>query len=280
MNQKSKIVFRILKWIFLLTVILFTVYPVLYALLGSFKSNYELTLGGSIIPKEWLLSNYTTAFSKGRFAVYTLNSVIVAVTTMFFAMTTSSMAGYLFARHKFPGKKLIMSAYLVFMFISLGAITLYPVYMLLNSIGLAKNLFGLALVMTGGQAANVFLISGFVKSIPKELDEAAYINGYNYFRVFCSIILPLIKPIMGVVALFTFRGAWNDYLTPLIMSIGKPDIQTLTVAVVQLKYSANAAAEWNIMLAGASIALLPVLIVYVFANKQFISGLTAGAVKG
>lgn len=280
MKEKSKFPFAILKWIFLVSVILFTVYPVLYALLGSFKSNYELTLGGSIIPKDWLVTNYTTAFSKGRFALYTLNSVIVAVTTMVFAMLTSSMAGYLFARHKFPGKKLIMSSYLVFMFISLGAITLYPVYIFLNSIGMAKNLFGLALVMTGGQSANVFLISGFVKSIPKELDEAAYITGYGYFSVFTKIILPLIKPIMGVVALFTFRGAWNDYLTPLIMSIGRPDLQTLTVAVVQLKYSANAAAEWNIMLAGASIALLPILLVYIFANKQFISGLTAGAIKG
>lgn len=270
----------LLKWTFLLSVVLFTVYPVLYALLGSFKSNFELTLGGSILPKNWLITNYTTAFSKCRFGLYTMNSLIVAALTMFLAMTSSSMAGYLFSRHSFPGKKIIMSAYLVFMFVSLGAITLYPLYNLLHSIGLAKSLVGLALVMTGGQAANVFLISGFVKSIPKELDEAAYISGYSYFRVFCSIILPLIKPIMGVVALFTFRTAWNDYLTPLIMSIGRPDLQTLTVAVVQLKYSANAAAEWNIMLAGASIALLPILTVYIFANRQFISGLTAGAIKG
>ena len=83
-----------------------------------------------------------------------------------------------------------------------------------------------------------------------------------------------------MVALFTFRGAWNEYLIPLVMTIGNPKLMTLTVGVVQLKYSANAAAEWNIMLAGASIAILPVLIVYLFANKQFIAGLTAGAVKG
>jgi ABC-type glycerol-3-phosphate transport system permease component len=85
---------------------------------------------------------------------------------------------------------------------------------------------------------------------------------------------------MAVVALFTFRNAWNDYVTTLVMSISMPKLKTLTVAVVQLKYSMNAAAEWHIMLAGASIAIIPILIVYFFANKQFISGLTAGAIKG
>lgn len=134
--------------------------------------------------------------------------------------------------------------------------------------------------MTGGQAANVFLVMGFLKGIPKELDEAAYIDGCSFFRIFYSILLPMIRPVLGVVGLFTFRGAWNEYLIPLVMTIGNPQLRTLTVGVVQLRYSANAAAEWHLMLAGASIALLPVLIVYMFTNKQFISGLTAGAIKG
>ena len=94
------------------------------------------------------------------------------------------------------------------------------------------------------------------------------------------MILPLTKPILAVVALFSFRNAWNDYITGLVMTITTPKLKTLTVAVVQLKYSVNAAAEWHIMLAGASIAIIPILIVYMFANKQFIAGLTAGAVKG
>lgn len=280
MVQKNNVFLTILKWIFLGIIIMFTVYPVIYTLIGSFKSNYDLTLGGSFFPRQWLTSNYATAFSSEKFGLYTFNSVIVAAVTMVLAMVTSSMAGYLFARHSFPGKGLIMGAYLAFMFVSLGAITLYPIYIMLKSVGLAKNLLGMALVMTGGQSANVFLITGFVKGIPKELDEAAYIDGYSFFRVYWHIILPLIKPIMGVVALFAFRAAWNDYLTPMVLSIGNPNLRTLTVAVVQLKYSANAAAEWSIMLAGASIALIPILIVYIFTNKQFIAGLTAGSVKG
>ena len=166
------------------------------------------------------------------------------------------------------------------MFIALGSVTLYPIYDMLSKFGLNKSIIGLILALTGGQASNVLLVMGFVKSLPKELDEAAIIDGCSVYGIFFRVIMPLIKPILAVVALFTFRNSWNDYVTTMVMSISIPKLKTLTVAVVQLKYSMNAAAEWHIMLAGASIAIMPILIVYFFANKQFIAGLTAGAVKG
>ncbi len=271
---------QIVKWAFLIAVILFTVYPVAYALLGSLKTNYELTLGGHFFPEQWKFSNYADAFTKANFGQYTLNSVVISTIVTVLALVTASMAGYVFARRQFPGKKLIINLYMSFMFISLGSVTLYPLYMLLSKVGLTKTILGMALVMTGGQAANVFLINGFIRSVPQELDEAAYIDGCTPFQVFYIMIIPMIRPSLAVVLLFSFRSSWNDFLTPLIMTIGKTNLRTLTVAVVQLKYSANAAAEWHLMLAGASIALLPVLIIYVFTHKQFISGLTAGAVKG
>lgn len=140
--------------------------------------------------------------------------------------------------------------------------------------------FLLALLLTGGQAANIFMISGFIRNVPKELDEAAYIDGAGTFRIFWTIIIPAIKPILGVVALFAFRTAWNEFVTAQVFTMSNPDLKTLSVAVANLRYSANAAAEWHIMTAGASIALIPILIVYLFANRQFITGLTAGAVKG
>lgn len=281
MKRNSKwLVSQIVKWAFLLIMVILTVYPVVYAVLGSVKSNQELTLGGSILPAEWRFSNYAQAFTYGDFGQYTLNSIIVAGFVTVLALVTSSLAGYVFARRKFPGKKLVMGMYLAFMFISLGSVTLYPLYMLFRPLGWTDNLTAMTLVMTGGQAANVFLINGFVKSVPKELDEAAFIDGCTPFQIYRIIILPMIRPILAVVMLFSFRTAWNEYITPLIMSIGNPGLRTLTVAVVQLKYSSNAAAEWHIMLAGASIALIPVLIIYSFTHKQFIAGLTAGAVKG
>lgn len=209
-----------------------------------------------------------------------MNSIVVSVSVTILAVVTCSLAGFILARKEFAGKKILMALYMSMMFISLGSVTLYPIYELLRALKLNKTIFALVVALTGGQATNVFLVMGFTRGIPRELDEAAIIDGCSLYQVYYRIVLPLSKPILAVVALFSFRNAWNDYITSLIMTISMPRLQTLTVAVVQLKYSVNAAAEWHIMLAGASIAIIPILIVYLFANKQFIAGLTAGAVKG
>jgi len=283
-SQRKDLIFnwigKILKVIFVSVMCVFTLYPVIYTLLGSFKTNAELTLGGSFLPSQWQFSNYTYAFSKLNFGQYTLNSVTLAVLTVAFTLITASMAAYIIARRDFPGKKILTAAYLMSMFVSVGSVALYPLYNLLHALGLTSSMVGLALLLTGGQASNIFMISGFVRNVPKELDEAAYIDGAGTFRVFSTIIIPAIKPILGVVALFAFRTAWNEFVTAQVFTMTNPGLKTLSVAVANLRYSANAAAEWHIMTAGASIALIPILIVYLLANRQFIAGLTAGAVKG
>lgn len=280
MAKSKKALLEAVAYAFIGLMVIFTIYPIIYTVLGSFKTNSELTQGGSFFPAVWHFENYVQAFIEADFVKYTLNSVIVSVAVMVIATLTASLAGFTFARRDFIGKKLIMMAYVGLMFVALGSVTLYPIYSLLTKLHLNKTIVGLILALVGGQASNVMLTMGFVKSIPKELDEAATIDGCSIYGIFFKIILPLIKPIMAVVALFSFRTAWNDYITTLVMSISLPRLRTLTVAVVQLKYSANAAAEWHIMLAGASIAIIPILIVYAFCHKQFIGGLTAGAVKG
>lgn len=279
-TRLSRFLPEIISGIFLLCAVVFTLYPVLYTIFGSLKSNAELTSGGSFFPKEWLFENYYKAFVQADFMTYTKNSLITSGITTVLATSTCALAGFILARRNFVGKKLLLGLYVSMMFVSLGSVTLYPIYELLRSIGLHKSIWGLTFALTGGQAANVLLVMGFTKSIPRELDEAATIDGCTIYGIFFKVILPLIKPILAVVVLFAFRNSWNDYITTLIMTITNPKLQTLTVAVVQLKYSVNAAAEWHIMLAGASIAILPILVVYLFANKQFIAGLTAGAVKG
>jgi raffinose/stachyose/melibiose transport system permease protein len=280
MGKMLQVVAKVIKWLFLLIMLIFTIYPIFYTLVGSLKTNMELVSGSSLLPKQWMFSNYIDAFQKGNFLRYTWNSVFLSSLATLLALITSSFAGYVMARHQFPGKKLLLSMYLAFMFVSLGAVSLYPQYKLMHALGLTGNLVGLALVLTGGQGTNIFLTMGYIKTLPKELDESAVIDGCSYFRVYWNIILPLIKPILGVVALFTFRTVWNDYITSLIFTMSNSMLKPLTVAVVDLRYSVNAAAEWNIMTAGAAIALLPILILYFFTGKQFISGLTAGAVKG
>ncbi len=275
-----KVVAAAVKWVFLIAMCVFTLYPVFYAVIGSFKTNAELTLGNSLFPEAWHYENYLYAFEKLDFGLYTLNSVVLALLTVVLSVVTASMAGYVIGRREFIGKKLLSALYLGSMFISVGSVALYPLYKLLNSWGLTSNLMGLALILTGGQVSNIFLIAGFARSVPKELDDAATIDGAGVFRIYWQIIVPMIRPILGIVALFSFRTAWNEFITAQVFTMSNPNLKTLSVAVANLRYSSNAAAEWHIMAAGASIALIPILIVYLLANKQFIAGITAGAVKG
>lgn len=271
---------NILTWLVIGILLIFCIYPVIYALLGSLKTNSELTLGGTILPASPQWNNYVKAFVDSNFAIYSKNSLIISLCTVIVAMLTCSLSGFVLARYNFFGKKLMLASYSAMMFVTIGSVALYPIKLFLQRLGLDNTLLSLILVLTGSQITNVFLVMSFVKGVPRELDESALIDGCSIFSTFWRIILPLIRPILGVVALFTFRNTWNDYITTLIMTMSNKKLTTLTVAVVQLKYSVSAAAEWHIMLAGASIAIIPVLTLYIFTNKQFISGLTAGAVKG
>lgn len=266
--------------LFMAVVVIITVYPIIYAFFGAFKTNSELLLGKAFLPVSWHLKNFVDAFQKANFLLYTKNSLMISAMVMLLAVSTCALAGYVFGRKEFPGKKMLLSLYTGLMFIALGSVTLYPVYTVLKTMGLHKSLLGLALALTGGQASNVLLVTGFVKNIPKELDEAAIIDGCGPFQLFFRVIMPLLRPILAVVAIFSFRNSWNDYTTSLIFTMSNKAIRPLTVAVVQLKYGATAAAEWNIMLAGTCIAIIPILIVYVICHRQFIGGLTGGAIKG
>jgi ABC-type glycerol-3-phosphate transport system permease component len=279
-NKQRSIAFHLFCYLFVFLLVVYTVYPIVYTLLGSVKTNAELTQGGTFLPKTWHFENYRKALLEGNFLRYGFNSLVVSLSVLIIAVVTTSLAGYTFARKQFYGKRLIMGLYLALVFISMGSVTLFPTYRILLFLHLNRSLAGLILALVGGQVTNVLLVMGFVRTIPMELDEAATIDGCSPYRIFFSIILPLLKPILAVVALFSFRASWNDYLVSFIISIFTPSIKTLTVAVVQLKYAVNAAAEWHIMLAGASLSILPILVLYAFANRQFISGLTAGAVKG
>lgn len=280
MKKVLQATFTMIKWLFLIFIVAFSIYPVFYALSGSLMTNQELQSGGVLFPSKAMFSNYAIAFYKAKFAIYTLNSVYLCIAVTAGALLTSSMTGYCIARYRFPGSRILLAFFYIMMFVAMGPVVLMPQYELMKNLGLTDSLWGLILVMIGGQASNIVLTSGYIKGVPKELDESALIDGCGKFRIYWNIVLPLIKPVLGVVGLFTFRNTWNDYITPLIFTMSRRELQPITVAVVALKNMGNAAAEWNIMVAGAAISIIPVLIAYLFTNKQFIAGLTAGAVKG
>ncbi len=260
----------------------FTLYPVIYVVLGAFKLNAELLAGGSnIFPEKWVFDNFIQAWNKANFAVYTLNSIFLASGVMLLSLLSSSMAGYVFARKKFKGKEFLYGLFVAFMFINVGSVTLRPLFELAIALKMNTSLWSVIFISAGGgQATYIFLVRGYMHSIPKELDEAAKIDGCTFFQTYYKVILPVLKPILATVALLSFRGGWNEYILPLVFTMTNAEKRPLTVGVTMLKNAGDGAAAWNIMFAGATIAIIPILVIYIFTSKYFIKGLTAGAVKG
>lgn len=273
---------RGLLFVFMLIVGLLTLYPVLYVLFGSFKENAELLVGGiNLFPKVWSVDNFVEAWQQADFSTYTMNSVMIAVGVMLLSLFVTSMAGYVLDRRKFPGRALIYGTFMAFMFINVGSVSLRPLFELAISLHMNTSLFSVIFISAaGGQATYIFLIMSYMKSVPKELDEAATIDGCTFFQTFYKIILPLLRPILATVALLSFRGGWNEYIMPLVFTMTEPSKRPLTVGVNMLKNSGDGAAAWNIMFAGAVIAIVPILLIYIVASRYFIDGLTGGAVKG
>ena len=167
------------------------------------------------------------------------------------------------------------------MFINMGSITIYAVFKVLNLVHLADSLWGLIVMKIFSIGiVNIYLVRSYIRTLPIELDEAARIDGCGFIGTFFKIIGPLLKPVLATISMLAFNSSWNDYLMPTLFTISTPHERTLTVGIMALKNSGNAASNWNLMLAGATIALIPILIAYAFGNKYFVDGLAAGAVKG
>jgi raffinose/stachyose/melibiose transport system permease protein len=266
-------------WIFLLVIALLTLFPVVIAILGSFKSNIELTTGATILPTQWHFSNYAEAWKQANFSTYTWNSLFISIATTVGTLLVASMAAYVVNRLEFPGKKWYVSIQAFTLFISIGAVVLRPQFELMIKLHLHTSLWGVVLILISSHAYIFFILLSFMSGIPKELDEAACIDGSSLGGTFWRIIVPLLGPGLGVSALFTFRGAWNEYLLPLVFTMTKPELQTLTVGLANLKYGISAASQTHFMMAGACLSILPILIVYIFANKSFMQ-MTSGSLKG
>jgi raffinose/stachyose/melibiose transport system permease protein len=268
-------------WVFLLSIVIAVMYPVLFTLFGSLKTNFELLNSTRILPAAFQWQNYLEAWKRANFAQYTWNSLFISVTSTVLNVVVCSMGAYTLARRSFPGKRLLMGLLAATMFITIGAITFRPLYDMMHAVHLHTSLWSVVLIFVGTHLSfDIFLLERFVRAIPKDLDEAATIDGCGFFGIYWRIILPLLTPGLGVVGLFTFREAWNQYVLPLIFTMTHPEMRPLTVGVIALKYAANAAAEWPLMMAGSMLSMLPILIVYFFANKSFIAGMTSGSVKG
>lgn len=270
------LVFAVLTFIFVIAI-----FPVVYTIMGSFKGNMELLTSNSLFPKKFVLDNYVQAWNMANFEKYTLNSIFMSGTIVLGSIFTTTIAGYVFERGKFPGKNFLFGMVISSMFVSLGSLTLYPTYMIAKFFHINTSLWGVIIIRVFGlNVTNLFITRSYIKTLSTEIDEAAKVDGCTFFSIFTRIIFPLLKPLIATIAILEFRHSWNDYLMPMVFTLSNKNRMPLIVGVMNLKGSGEAASSWNLMLAGSSIALIPMIIVYLFFNRYFIQGLTAGAVKG
>ena len=275
----ASIVARTAMWLFLLTIALLILFPLIMTFSGSFKTGAEMMSGGNLFPEKWQFANYAEAWKQTNFARYTWNSAFLSIMVTIGTLLVASMAAYVVDRRDFPGKKLYVGIQASTMFISVGAIVLRPQFDLMVFLHLNTTLWGVILILISAHSSTFFILQGFFKAIPRELDEAAMVDGSGFTRTYFKIILPLLTPGLGVAGLFAFRHAWNEYILPLVFTMTNPNLQTLTVGLANLRYGSSAAMQIHLMMAGACLSILPMLVVYILANKTFIQ-VTGGAVKG
>lgn len=228
-----------------------------------------------LFPKEISWEHYRRLFSQMNIVRYFINSIIVSVSVTAISLVFNSMAGYAFAKYRFPGKNKLFSLLLSAMVIP-AQVTMLPLFLMLNRLGLINSYWG---IIIPGLASiyGIFLIRQYIISIPDSLIEAARIDGANDFYIYWHIILPLAKPILVTLALFTFMGAWNDFLWPLII-LTRDNMYTLPVALANLM--GEHVQDTELMMAGSVITILPVLIVFLAMQKYYIRGIMLGGVKG
>lgn len=262
----------------LLAVVAFVwVYPFIWMITASLKTQDEFFASGlSLIPKSLNFENYVRAWNNANFGVYFKNSIIVTVSVVVIVLLATSAAGYVMGRYAFVGKKLIMGIFMASITIPL-VFTVIPIYELLKEMGLESNLLGLILAEAGGgHVIFLMLFSSFYGSLPKELEEAATIDGSGFMKTYTSIMFPLAKPIMATVVIMQFIWTWNSFLLPLIVTLSKPELRTLAVGLYALR--GENVVDWTGIAAGACIAVLPIIIIFICLQKYFVDGV-AGAVK-
>ena len=267
---------HVILYIFLIIFTVTSVGPLIFTFISSFKTAGQvLAFPPGLIPSPATTANYQQILSNPLFLRWILNAFIYAVGTMVLNTFFSAMAGYAIARMNFPGKELIFTLTLAVMMIPL-AVTLIPKFLVVDSLHLTNTYWAL-LLPAMVQPFSVFLMVQFMKGLPKELEEAAMLDGATRWRTFVSVIIPLVKPALTAAAIVSFQGAWNDFQWPLVV-LGTQDMYTLPLGLFFFK-SANYT-QYNLLITASMFNTIPILILFFIFQRYFIEGASAAAVKG
>ncbi|MHB9011093.1 MAG: carbohydrate ABC transporter permease [Ignavibacteriaceae bacterium] len=267
---------KIILYIILITAAILCLLPFVWMISTSFMATGQSNVyPPKFFPDKFTLVQYKNLFARLNVAKYLLNSLILSVSVTIVSLFVNSMAGYAFAKYKFSGQKSLFKLLLSFMIVP-AQVTMLPLFLMLKEMGLINSYFA---VIIPGMASvfGIFLIRQYLLAIPDSLIEAAKLDGASDFQIYFTLILPLAKPILITLAIFTFMGTWNDFLWPLIV-MTNDSMYTLPVALANLMGEHNQDTE--LMMAGSVVTILPILLVFIALQKHYLKGIMMGSLKG
>ncbi|NED97286.1 carbohydrate ABC transporter permease [Phytoactinopolyspora alkaliphila] len=249
-------------------------FPFLWTVVTSITTDGNLSGGPTLIVEDPTLDAYRTLFEALPMWRIVANSFGVAVAATVFQLITGSMAAYGFARLQFRGKNIIFALYLATLMVPMQVLVV-PLFIQMTRFNLNDTYFAL-LAPSVASAFGIFLLKQAMESVPRELDEAATIDGANHLRIYATIILPLVRPALATLAVFAFMSSWNSFLWPLVV-IRSPELMTLPLGLATLHGQFTTA--WNVVMAGSVISILPIAVVYLFAQRHIIAGMAHSGLK-
>ena len=270
---------QIFVYLFLSFWALIVIFTLLWVLVSSFKTDQEIFFSPWLPPAAPQWDNFVRAWSKANMGLYLLNSLIVILPSIFFTLLLSAMAGYVLARYEFPGNRAIFFGFMGGMLFPV-VLALVPLFFLLNSLKILDSHFGLILVYIAYSLPfTVFFMTGFFKTLPSELIEAAIIDGASHYQTFFRIVIPLSQNGLVSMGIFNFLGQWNQYILPLVL-LTSSEKYVLSQGLAFLAHQQRYQSDWSGLFAAITIVMLPTLIVYIIFQNQIQQGLTIGALKG
>ncbi len=265
-----------LMYIFLVGSAAAVLYPIFMMVSSGFKTNAEIFGAPFALPKSLNFENYAVIWNTTDVPRYLLNSTIVTVISVAVLLTTGTMAAYAISRYKFRGSIMVSLFFLAGLMLPLR-LAIIPLFVQLKAMGLVDNLLGLIFIYTAmSLPSTVFILTGFLRALPSELEDSARVDGASELRIMLQIMVPLITPAMVIAGIYNAVPIWNDFFFPLIF-IQTPENKTLAQGLTSFfgEYSVN----FGVLYAGLTLAALPVVVVFIVQSRRFIAGMTAGAIK-
>ncbi len=263
--------------LFLALIAAFVAVPLLATVLGGFKSLGELRTNPFGLPETWEWQNYADILFSARYWRLLGNSIVISSLTTALTLVAASMAAFAFAHIRFFGSAMLLS-YLTMGLLFPAATAILPLFIKVRDLGLLDSYFGVVLPQVAfGLAMSILLLRRFFRDLPHELLEAALVDGCSYVNFFRYVTLPLSLPILATVGTIVFVNSWNNYLIPLVM-LNSDSLYTWPLGI--MVYQGEFTADWHLILAFITLTILPTIILFIFAQKYIVAGLTAGAVKG